>query len=205
MSNKNNEFPLPEMPGVCLSCGALEPLRLAKFEFRYTTLAATLLTFLSPLLGSLYARRMAYRMELPVCGGCSAHLKRAKKVVVMSVLLFLPVVLLTAFLISYEMIFFLLPFAYMIAAYAYHGVVQRRGTPKVARVDKHHLVLSVPDYGEFVLFEDEDEAGRQTRRSAAKDEPKLNRSVCEGCGFINFPNVFECKKCNAPLGQPTAV
>ncbi|HEX8115751.1 MAG TPA: hypothetical protein VF521_00640, partial [Pyrinomonadaceae bacterium] len=196
---------LPELPGVCLKCGAFGSLIPTRFEFRYTTAAATLLTFMSPLLGALYSRGMSYRPELPVCGDCKAHLKRATRVTVVSVLLALPMLVLTGILLQYDLYFLLTPLVYLVAAYCYHGVVQRRGTPKVARVDKNQLVLDVPGYGALVLFEREPKAGRQPRRQAAPAAgPKLNRSVCDGCGFINFPNVLECKKCQAPLGRVAA-
>lgn len=204
MFGKQQEFELPEMPGVCLTCGARGTLTPVKFEFRYTTAMSTLLTFFSPLMGSLYSRRMAYHLELPICGMCSGQLGRAKNVAVLACLLFLPVLLLAVLLIDFGLLLFFAPLVYIIAAYVYYGVVRGRGTPKTVRVNRDHLVLSVPDYGEFVVFESEPPAGKQARPQAAPDGPQLNRSICQDCGFINFVSASECKKCRAPLGQPAA-
>ncbi len=203
MFGKKDEFPPPEMPGVCLKCGSRGPLKNVKFEYRYATTASTLITFVSPLLGAIYSRRMSYKPELQVCTGCEWHLKRARNITAVSALLFLPSLLLIPLLVDYSAFCFLIPFVYLVAAYAFHGVVRGRGTPKPARVD--NLIFSVPDYGPFVFFEREQGgAAARPRRQAAPAGPKLNRSVCDGCGFINFPNVLECKKCRAPLGRVAA-
>jgi ribosomal protein L40E len=206
MFDKKQEFDLPQMPGVCLTCGAHAPLAPAKFVFRYRSKLSLFATALALCAGILYTHEMVYRLELPVCGGCSAHLKRAKTVTALACIFFLPAWVLACLLSSNLVLIVGGPVVYVIAAYVYHGVVRDRATPKTARIGNDHLVLDVPGYGEFVLLESEPEAGRPPRRQAAPAQtPKLNRSVCEGCGFINFPGVAECKKCRAPLGRTAAV
>ncbi len=206
MFGKKQEFDLPEMPGVCLSCGARGPLAPAKFEFRYTSKLSILATILALCAGILYTREMVYRLELPVCGACSAHLKRAKTVMVLGYVLFLPTFLLVCLLTVNLAILLGTPAVYIVAACVYHSVLRGRGTPKVAHMDNERLAFNVPGYGVFVLVEPKPKTGREPRRQAAPAQtPKLNRSVCEGCGFINFPNVLECKKCHAPLGAGVGV
>lgn len=206
MFDKKQEFDLPEMPGVCLSCGACRPLAPAKFEFRYTSTLSILATILALCAGILYTHEMVYRLELPVCGGCSAHIKRAKTVAVLACVFFLPAWLLACLLSENLVLIVAGPVVYVIAAYVYHRVERSRATPKVAHMDNERLALNVPGYGEFVLVEPKPKTGREPRRQAAPAQtPKLNRSVCEGCGFINFPNVLECKKCHAPLGAGVGV
>ncbi|MBV9928627.1 MAG: zinc finger Ran-binding domain-containing family 2 protein [Acidobacteria bacterium] len=208
MFGKKNDFPLPELPDLCLTCGKRASLTPVGFEFRYATAASTLLTLFSPLLGSLYSRGMSYRPKLPVCGPCKVHLKRAKHVAVLGGLLFLPVLLFTALvIIDYSPFFLLTPLIYLVVAYTYHGLTRRRGTPRVMRVNKNELVLNVPNYGELALFERDPGASKAPRRPAPKAAPagpKLNRSICGDCGFINFVSASECKKCQAPLGRAAA-
>ena len=206
MFDKKQEFDLPQMPGVCLTCGAHAPLAPAKFVFQYRSKLSLIATALALCAGILFTQSMVYRLELPVCGGCSAHLKRAKAVAALACVFFLPTWVLACFLSSNLIIILGTPAVYVIAAYVYYGVMRDRATPKTSLVDNDHLVLDVPGYGELVLFEREPKAGRAARRQAAPTQtPKLNRSICEGCGFINFPGVAECKKCRAPLGQTAAV
>ena len=205
MFDRKQEFDLPEMPGVCLTCGAHAPLEPHKFVFRYRSKLSLVATALALCAGILFTRSMVYRLELPACGECSGQLKRAKTVTALAFVLFMPTCLLACILSTNLLIILGTPAVYVIAAYVYCGVVRDRGTPKVARMGNDHLVLAVPGYGEFVLFEREPKAGRPVRRQTAPAAPKLNRSICEGCGFINFPGVAECKKCRVPLGQTAAV
>ena len=208
MFGKKNEFPLPELPNLCLACGGRGPFRPVNFEYRYTTAASLLITFLSPALGSVYSQRTAYRPALPVCSVCAAHVRRAKYVAVAAVLLFIPMLVFTTLIIlDYSPFFLLTPIAFLVAAYACHGVMRGRGTPKTLRVNKNELALNVPSYGELILFEREPAAGRPAHRQApkpAQPAPNLKRSICRDCGFINFASAVECKKCRAPLGQAVA-
>jgi hypothetical protein len=201
---RKNDFPLPEMPGVCLSCGSREPLAPVKFVFNHTTNTSTLIALISPLAGLIYARRTAYHLTLPVCGDCSASLRRAKMVSVFGTLLFFPVFV-GALLLALDYPFLLaVPPVFGLGAYFYHASLLKRGRPKSMRVDKNNVVLFVPGYGEFVLFERDASASRRGAKPRAAAAPMLNRSVCAGCGFINFPGVPECKKCRAPLGHSAA-
>lgn len=205
MFGKKQEFNLPEMPGVCLSCGELEPRSTAKFVFSYTSKLSLVATALALCAGVIYTHSMVYRLELPVCGACSSSLGRSKVVAVLGFVLFLPMLVLMLLLSDSPAIVLGATLVYLVATPIYYAVLRRRGTPKVARIGNDHLALAIPDYGEFVLLEPEHKAGRQPRRQKAPAAPNLNRSVCDGCGFINFPNVLECKKCHAPLGQAVAV
>lgn len=202
---RKNDFPLPEMPGICLSCGSRAPLAPEKFVFNHTTSTSTVIALISPLAGLIYARRTAYHLTLPVCGDCSASLRRAKMVSVLGTLLFFPVFV-GSLLIALDYPFLLaVPLVYGLSAYFYHASLLKRGRPKTVRVDKNNVVLFVPDYGEFVLFErDPSSAPRRGAKPRAAQAPMLNRSVCAGCGFINFPGAPECKKCRAPLTQTVA-
>jgi len=197
------DFPLPELPGVCLSCGAHAPLAPRKFVFNISTGFTAALMLMSPLLWAIYSRGTAYRPELPICEGCSTNLVLAKRVSVVASLVFLPV-LAGSVVIGVEYPFmFLLPVAFGLAAYGYHGKFVRRGTPKVKLADRNNLILFVPDYGELVLFKREKSGWRGAKRGAA-EAPTLNRSVCGGCGLINFAGATECKRCAAPLGRKAA-
>ena len=72
-------------------------------------------------------------------------------------------------------------------------------------MDGDHLTLAVPGYGPFVTFDRNAPAqARPAAKPVAHAGPRLNRFVCAGCGFINFPGVPECKKCRAPLAQTVA-
>ena len=205
MFDRKQEFDLPALPGVCLTCGAGGPLTPTRFAFRYRSTLSLVATALALCAGILFTRSMVYRLELPACGACSGHLKRAKTVTALACVFFLPTWVLACLLSNSLVIILGAPAVYVIAACVYCRVLRDRGTPKVARMDNKQLVLDVPGYGELALLEPEPEAGGQARRRSAPAAPKLNRSVCDGCGFINFPNVLECKKCRAPLGQTAAV
>jgi hypothetical protein len=201
---RKNDFPLPEMPGVCLSCGSRGPLAPRKFVFNHTTNVSLMIALISPLIGLMYARRTAYHLTLPVCGDCSASLRRAKMVSVFGTLLFFPVFVGSLLLALDYPLLLAVPLVYGLAAYFYHDSLLKRGRPKTMRVDKNNVILFVPDYGEFVLFERDPSASRRGAKPRAAGAPMLNRSVCAGCGFINFPGTPECKKCRAPLAQTAA-
>jgi hypothetical protein len=202
---RNHDFPLPEMPGVCLTCGARGPLTPTKFVFKHMSKTSAVITALALLGGVLYARQMVYRLQLPVCGVCLANVRRAKRVAVLGVMLFLPAAFVSAMLSTIHELLFLMVFVYVVAALVYYLAVRTRGTPKASRLDGDHLTLAVPGYGEFVVF-DRTAAAKAppAAKPRAPEAPRLNRSVCAGCGFINFPGVAECKKCRAPLGQTVA-
>ena len=202
--SKKNDFPLPEMPGVCLTCGARGPLTPTKFVFKHMSKTSAVITILALFAGVLYTRQMVYRLQLPVCGLCLSSVRRAKHVAILGFALFLPASVVSMVLSTFFEIFILTPVVYIIAALVYYMVVRGRGTPKTARVDNDHLILSVPGYGEFVLFERTPSGVRRDAKPRAAQAPRLNRSVCAGCGFINFPGVAECKKCRSPLGQTVA-
>lgn len=202
---RKNDFPLPEMPGVCLSCGAHAPLAPRKFVFNVATTFSDTLRVMSPLLWLIYSRNTAYRPELPICGGCSENLGRAKRVSVIAWLIFLPLFAGSfAFVRDYPHVFFV-PIGFGLAAYFYRAKILKQGTPLVKLADRKNLILFVPNYGEFVLFErDPSSASRSGAKPRAAQAQMLNRSVCAGCGFINFPGAAECKKCRAPLTQTAA-
>lgn len=202
---RKNDFPLPELPGVCLSCGAHAPLAPRKFVFNITTSFSTALLVMSPLLWAIYSRSTAYRPELPICGGCSETLGRAKRVSLVATLIFLPL-LAGSFLFVFDYPYaFFVPAAFGLAAYVYHARLLKQGTPMVKLADRKNLILFVPNYGELVLFEREKKSsGRRGQKPRAAETLTLNRSVCGGCGFINFAGASTCKKCEAPLGHKAA-
>lgn len=202
---RRKEFPLPEMPGVCLSCGARSPLAPRKFVFNITTSFTAALMLMSPLIWAIYMRSTAYRPELPICGECSGHLQNAKGVSVIASLLFLLLLAGAVVLgMDYPFLFFV-PIAFGLAAYIYHGILLKRGTPKVKLADRNNLILFIPDYGELRLYEREKSSGwRGSKRRAPETTLTLKRSVCDGCGFINFSGASECKKCQTPLNRTAA-
>ncbi|HVF68473.1 MAG TPA: hypothetical protein VM914_12465 [Pyrinomonadaceae bacterium] len=197
-------FPLPEMPGVCLSCGAHAPLAPRKFVFNVATTFSATLMVASPLLWAIYSRSTAYRPELPICGECSGSLGRAKRVSVVASLIFLPLLAGSfAFVLDFPFVFFV-PISFGLAAYLYHARLLKQGTPLVKLADRKNLILFIPNYGEFVLFKREKSSGGRGPGRRAAETLTLNRSVCGGCGFINFAGAGECKKCASPLGQTAA-
>lgn len=201
---RRKDFPLPEMPGVCLSCGARAPLAPRKFVFNITTSFTAALMLMSPLIWAIYSRSTAYRPELPICGKCSGHLQSAKGVAVVASLLFV-LLLVGAFALVFDYPFLLLvPIAFGLAAYVYHGKLVQRGTPKVKLADKKNLILFIPNYGEFRLYESEKSSGWRGSKQRAPETLTLNRSVCGGCGFINFAGATQCKKCETPLSRTAA-
>ena len=201
-------FPLSGLPPVCLACGARSPLAPAEIVLRNTSKASMLVTVLALCFGFLFFRQKVYTLQLPLCGACSGYLKQAKAMTVAGWLLFLPALLFFIKLsLDYEREQLLLgPFFYVAAAYFCCSATRRRGTPKKVRVDYHHLVIHVPGCGDFDLLDDTrrperryyaspyDAPQHQAPKPRAHAGPGLNRSVCEGCGFINFPGVAECKK-----------
>lgn len=214
----SERFALPELPPVCLSCGARSPLAPARIVLRYTSKASALVTALALCFGFLFFRQKVYTLQLPLCGACSGYIKRAKAMTVAGWLLFLPVLLLFLKLsLDYEREGLLLgALVYVVAAYFFCAATRKRGTPKKVRVDYDHLVIHVPGHGDFDLLDDTrrperryyastyDSPQHQAPQQRAHAGPGLNRSVCEGCGFINFTSAAECKKCRAPLGRTAA-
>jgi hypothetical protein len=148
---------------------------------------------------------MVYRLQLPVCRDCLSDVRWAKHAGVVSLVLLLPVALGSVFISTFYFPLALALPVYGVSALVYFLVVRTRGTPKASRLDGDHLTLAVPNYGQFVVFDRNAPApARPAARPAAHAGPRLNRSVCAGCGFINFPGVAECKKCRAPLAQAAA-
>lgn len=206
---RNHDFPLPEMPGVCLTCGAREPLTPAKFVYTHMSKASAVITALALCVGIVYTRQMVYRLELPVCRACLSDVRWAKQAGVLGLALLLPAAFVSMFLSTFYFELFIVLPVYAVAALVYYLVVRTRGTPKASRLDGDHLTLAVPGYGQFVVFDRNAPAQQRpapspAARHAAHAGPRLNRSVCAGCGFINFPGVAECKKCRAPLAQTVA-
>lgn len=202
---RNHDFPLPEMPGVCLACGARGPLTPTKFVYKHMSKTSAVLTALALCAGIVYTRQMVYRLQLPVCRACLSNVRRAKQIGIVSVALVLPVAFVSMFLSTFYFPLFLALPVYVVSALVHYLVVRTRGTPKASRVDGDHLTLAVPGYGQFVVFDRAASSAKPAARPAAPAGPRLNRSVCAGCGFINFPGVAECKKCYAPLGQAAMV
>jgi ribosomal protein L40E len=200
---RSQDFPLPPMPGVCLKCGGRGQLTPAKFTFQYTSKASVLISLLALLVGVIYYHQQIYRLPLPICQHCSAHLKRSRTVAVLGWLLFFPL-LVGSFVMGMDYPWmFALPLPYALAAYIYYEVLRRRATPKTLLVNNDNLIITIPNYGEFVLFERT--TGRRPQPKRAPEPMMLNRAICADCGFINFSSAAECKKCQAPLGaQATA-
>ena len=69
----SERFALPELPPVCLTCGARPPLAPAKMVFRYTSKSSMLVTALALCLGFLFVKQKVYTLQLPLCGACSGH------------------------------------------------------------------------------------------------------------------------------------
>ena len=147
---------------------------------------------------------MVYRLQLPVCRVCLSIVRWAKHIGVVSLMLLLPMTFVSVFLSTFYFPLFLVLPVYAVSALVYYLVVRTRGTPKASRLDGDHLTLAVPGYGQFVVFDRAAASARPAARPAAHAGPRLNRSVCAGCGFINFPGVAECKMCRAPLGRTAA-
>lgn len=202
---RNHDFPLPELPGVCLTCGAREVLTPTKFVYTHTSKTSAVITALALCVGIIYTHQMVYRLQLPVCRACLSDVRWAKHAGVVSLVLLLPVAFVSVFLSDFYFPLFLVLPVYAVSALVYYLVIRTRGTPKASRLDGDHLTLAVPGYGQLVIFDRHAPApARPAARPAAQSGPRLNRSVCGGCGFINFPGVPECKKCRAPLAQTVA-
>ncbi|HVF43180.1 MAG TPA: hypothetical protein VM936_09225 [Pyrinomonadaceae bacterium] len=148
-----HNFPLPEMPGVCLACGARGPLTPAKFVYKHTSKASAVMTALALCAGVVYTRQMVYRLELPVCDFCLSDVRRAKRVAVAGVALVFAAAFVSGWFSNVHELFYLTFFLYAVGALAYCLFVHKRGRPKASRVDDDHLILSVPDYGQFVVYD----------------------------------------------------
>ena len=203
---RNHDFPLPELPGVCLACGAREPLTPTKFVYTHMSKTSAVITALALCVGIVYTRQMVYRLQLPVCRVCLSNVRWAKHVGVVGLMLLLPVAFVAMFISTFYFPLALVLPVYGVSALVYYLVVRTRGTPKTSRLDGDHLTLAVPNYGQLVIFDRNAPAAqaRPAARPVSNAGPRLNRSVCAGCGFINFPGVAECKKCRAPLAQTVA-
>lgn len=200
------DFGRREPPGGCFKCGGLRPTKLYKVQYRCTS--ANGLTAVALLAGFLVTTETTYTPELPLCASCAAYRKR--KTLVM--LLLLPAVValfVPAFWYGLEYpILFAVPVIAGLVMLVYAAIFQSAATPKAVRLTRDTLVIDVPGYGHLTLASPE--PAPSARAAAAppprKDAgPRLNRSVCGTCGFINFASAAECKKCRAPLGQTAAV
>ena len=205
MSDRNREFELPGLPPGCLKCGHVRPVTLQKVEYKCNSTNA--LSLVTVFLGFLLYTETTYTLHLPLCESCAANRKRKW----IALLLMLPVVgglFVPAFeygLTNPE--FFALPVIAALGLLIASAVFQARATPKAVRVTKELLVIDVPGHGHVALVGEDPAPRRQAPPRPRREDagPRLNRSVCDGCGFINFPNVAECKKCHAPLGRAEAV
>ena len=195
------DFALPELPPVCLKCGRTEPTSLYKVQYRHR--GGNALTGIALLAGLLVTTTTTFMMKLPLCASCAAY--RRYKTAVM--LLLLPAVVglfVPAFWYGLEYpVLFALPVIAGLVLLMFAAISQSAATPKAVRLTGDTLVIDVPGHGRLTLASPEDAraAAPPARRDAA---PPLNRSVCGGCGFINFAGTAECKKCRAPLGHYAA-
>jgi hypothetical protein len=198
------DFGQPETPRGCFKCGGLTPTKLYKVQYRCT--GGNNLTALALLAGFLVTTQTTYMMELPLCASCAAYRKRKT----LAMLLLLPVVVglfVPAFWYGLEYpILFAVPVVGGLVLLLYAAIFQAAATPKAVRLTRDTLVIDVPGYGNLTLASPEpaqraQPAAPQPRKDAGQ---QLNRSVCGGCGFINFAGAAECKKCRAPLGDYVA-
>jgi hypothetical protein len=196
------DFAMREQPRGCFKCGGLRPVKLSKVQYRRT--GGNKLTALALLAGFLVYTETTYKLELPLCASCAAY--RRRKTLVM--LLLLPVVValfVPAFWYGLEYpVLFAVPVIAGLVLLLYAAIFQAAATPKAVRLTRDTLVIDVPGYGHLTLASPElTQSAPPTPRKDAG--PRLNRSVCGGCGFINFAGAVECRKCRAPLGQTAAV
>jgi len=211
------DFELPELPPVCLSCGCRGQLRPRQVKYKYTSGGA--LTALALLVGFIYYREMTYTLELPICESCVGHRRRKTWVMVLMWPAMLGLLMLATNYAIEAPELFALPVIFLFACLIYAYVLQSKSQPKTARINNDLLVIKVPGYGEVTLFDrhapPRAQAGWQQQPAAPAasharprtrpDATGLNRSVCAECGFINFVSAVECKKCRAPLGAAVGV
>jgi hypothetical protein len=199
MSARQN-FALREPPSGCFKCGGLKPTSLNKVKYRCT--GGNKLTALALLAGFLVYTETTFAMKLPLCASCASQ--RRRKTLVL--LLLLPVVVglfVPAFWYGLEYpVLFAMPVVAGLVLLLFAAIFQAAATPKAVRLTRDTLVIDVPGYGHLTLAGPEPaQAAPPKPRDAG---PQLNRSVCGGCGFINFGSAVECKKCRAPLGRTAA-
>jgi hypothetical protein len=198
-------FAQPELPSVCFKCGRAGLFK--AYEVTYTRTTTSGWTAVTIFLGFSYHRTLTYRPQVPLCDACAATHGRPKRAMLLAFAFTLLSLLPAGKLAEYFSIqaLFALPMLVLMGGYAYSRALERRCTPKAVTVTPDALVLEVPGYGRLALYGQDPKADRRATTQRQEAAPKLNRSVCEGCGFINFPNVLECKKCHAPLGQTVTV
>jgi hypothetical protein len=199
--NGHGDFALTDLPHVCLRCGGGGPL--AAQPVKYTRTSGGPLTALAFLVGVIYYQELTYRLQLPLCAACSGGRRRKRLALLLTCLavgvLFFPA---TEYGLDYPVLF-ALPVVVAVVGFVYAAVMQARSTPRAVRVSEDLLVIDVPGHGHLTLYERGAAPPAATRREDAG--PRLNRTVCGGCGFINFAHAVECKKCRAPLGEAAAV
>jgi ribosomal protein L40E len=203
---KRQTFALPELPPVCLKCGGRGPLVPAKVK--YSCASPSIWTAVALLAGAVYYNETTYTLKLPMCGQCAGNGRR----MILTMLLMWPAVI-GLFALIYGLDFnydslYALPVVFAVAALVYTVVLQSRSRPKPVRVKEGLLVISVPGYGPLTLLGQDPKTPQRAApapRPRQDAGPRLNRSVCAGCGFINFAGAVECKKCRAPLGHAAAV
>lgn len=201
------DFELPELPPVCLRCGARGHLTPQQVKYTHTS-SRGLLTLLALLVGHIVYKETTYTLMLPLCEAC-VESRRNKRLIL---LLMWPVVI-ALFVFAYHMGLdhpwtFALPVVFSVAALGYAKFLEWRSMPKAVRADEDFLIIKVPGYGELTLFEPFPSPHRRTQpqpQRAAAVSPQLNRAVCSQCGFINFASAVECKKCRAPVGVSATV
>ena len=199
-------FVQPEPPRGCFKCGGLTPTRLYKVQYRCTS--GNRLTALAILAGLLVYTETTYRLEMPLCASCAAYRRRKT----LALLLLLPAVVglfVPAFWYGLEYpVLFAVPVVAGLVLLVYAAIFQSAATPKAVRLTRDTLVIDVPGYGHLTLATPEQAPGAQAAAAPRPQKapgPRLNRSLCPGCGFINFAGAAECKKCRAPLMQGVGV
>lgn len=207
------DFLLPEFPPGCLKCGGLKPV--SPYKVNYRGVGGGAGTLLGLLIGMLVYTETTYVLRLPLCAPCAAN--RGRKWLVLFSMV--PVVgglfVLSVWYGLEHPGLFALPVVAALVLLIWGAVYERRATPKAVRVTTDTLVINVPGHGHLTLVgQDPTRRARpaaEPRREQAPPRrqepagPRLNRSVCDGCGFINFASAFECKKCRAPLGHAATV
>ncbi|HEX8723569.1 MAG TPA: hypothetical protein VF736_23335 [Pyrinomonadaceae bacterium] len=197
------DFTLPELPPGCLKCGRVKPVSLYKVQYRCT--GGNVLTGAALLLGALVMTTTTYVMRLPLCASCAAY--RRYKALVM--LLMVPVVggffVLSFYYGLLYPVLFALPIISAVVMLVWAAVFQSCATPKTVRLSQDTLVLDVPGRGHLTLASPEVAARTAAPQPRGDSGPRLKRSLCPDCGFINFAGAVECKKCRAALTRGVAV
>ena len=198
-------FAQPELPPLCLKCGRAGLFK--TYETIYTRTTTSAWTAATIFAGFSYHKTLIYRPQVPLCDACAATHGRTKQALLLTIAFTVLSLLPAGKLAEYFSIqaLFALPMLVFMGGYAYSQALGRRCTPKAVTVKPDALVLEVPGYGRLALYGQDPRADRRSATQRQEAAPKLNRSVCDGCGFINFPGVAECKKCRAPLGQTVSV